>query len=502
MLATSCEADYALNRDFGSDGQVPIVRFEPDNLDFGSLAPGESTALHTTLHNDGDGNLVLESLVVSGSSDFVLSTIPAADLAPGASMPVEISFAPNSNRAGGDLVLTSNDPARPTATVDLKGVGLFPAVGIWPNPLSLGGLEPGCPRQGEVALVNTGEADLEIASTTIWGEGFRVAQAPPFPIVLPPGESVSVSIEAVSPQAGDLDGRVYVASNDPAGIRTSEVSASVGSSPTEATDGFRQALGSFEAADILVYVDQSCSMSDDQARLAANFATFAGNLEALQADWQLIVANGDDGCHEGDLLTPYDPDGGSKFLSYVSRGGGSDTERGLSVAKRAIVDQHTGCNQGFLRNESLLAVLLVSDEPEQSSERWDVLADEILKHHPSSIVAAICGPTPNGCATAAPGTGYVEASEYTHGINREICAEDWGDYFVDISALASGGIVDRFALSFVPDMASLVVTVNAVEVYGWGFVAETNEVIFETAAIPAAGSYVEAEYVVAHGCAE
>ncbi len=76
---------------------------------------------------------------------------------------------------------------------------------------------------------------------------------------------------------------------------------SEGVPPFSGEDVFYQ--GPFETSDVFVYVDRSCSMTDDAANLAANFFNFTDALEDLDSDWQVIVATSDHGCFNEAILS-------------------------------------------------------------------------------------------------------------------------------------------------------------------------------------------------------
>ena len=72
---------------------------------------------------------------------------------------------------------------------------------------------------------------------------------------------------------------------------------SEGVPPFSGEDVFYQ--GPFETSDVFVYVDRSCSMTDD----AANLFNFTDALEDLDSDWQVIVATSDHGCFNEAILS-------------------------------------------------------------------------------------------------------------------------------------------------------------------------------------------------------
>ncbi len=491
--------DYGLAQDGGADGVVPAIELDPMTVDLGAHAEGETATATVTIHNRGETPLELSNVYIDGDSAFTLLSEWPESILPSTHAEVEVAFTASSNRQSAYLTVESNAPADPVISATLKGEGLYPALRVLPDPYYMGSAEPSCPKSGQVEIVNAGTADLEVQSLVLVGEGFEIAAEIEFPFTLAPEASVPVSLGFLGDEAGEVEATLYATSNDPAGVRQAALKLTVEEPPQEASDYFVQPGGPYDATDIFVYVDQSGSMSDDQARLASNFQDFADTLDALLLDWQLMVSTADSGCHNGDILSPYVADANAQFTQAVRGGGGNYTEAGLTITREAFETAGgSGCNAGFLRDEAKTMAVLVSDEPEQSRDSWSSMVDEILDLAPLTSVVAIVGPVPGGCSTAAPGTGYVEAATATGGDSLSICETDWGTYFQDIASLASEEPKDRLQLSWTPNLATLEVTIDSEPTYAWTYDPATNAVVFTT--IPEVGSRVEATYYVQSDC--
>ncbi|GDX79274.1 hypothetical protein LBMAG42_10850 [Deltaproteobacteria bacterium] len=500
LLLASC-SDSNLARDGGADGFVPILQLDPMIADFGAIAETETAIRTITATNIGDASLTIESFTIDGSAAFTLLTELPDSLGPNESATVDIAFTPTSQKLTADLIVTSNAVASPVVTTNLRGEGLYPALRVSPKPYDMGSVPPGCERDGQVELVNVGTTTLTIESAILVGSGFTTPEPPAFPFSLEPDESTALGIQFTSTDFADHEAMLYVSSNDPAGVTIAGVSAYVEEPPDEAEDHLVQGTGPWDKTDVLVYVDQSGSMDDDQARLASNFSTFIYNLEATLTDWQLIVANDDDGCRNTDILSPYVADAATQFSTGVTRGGGNWTEAGLTVANNALEETFGGCNAGFVRDDSKTMVLLVSDEPEQSRQGWSTVTAQILDSAPTATIVAIVGPAPNGCSTANLGSGYIEAATLTGGDVFSICESDWTEYFAEIVAIATEPPVDRLPLSWVPSLTTLEVTLDGDVWTEWTYNAADNSVLFNANAIPEGGQRVEATYLVAvDGC--
>ena len=88
------------------------------------------------------------------------------------------------------------------------------------------------------------------------------------------------------------------------------------------------------SADVLFVIDDSQSMSEEQAQLTANFQTFVDVLEGTYADYQIGVVTtdvtaDDAGLLRGGIMTPDTPDLAAALLAALDVGNeGERTERG------------------------------------------------------------------------------------------------------------------------------------------------------------------------------
>ena len=126
------------------------------------------------------------------------------------------------------------------------------------------------------------------------------------------------------------------------------------------------------------------------------------------------------GCNVGGILSANTPNYEQIFQDSVTcmdlwspyfgtcLGGGSDYEEALlTVAKNAVENTDPReCNAGFLRQNAMLHVVLVSGEPVQSFDldgvTWQALTDQIIAKKGSIgqvRVSAIAVPVPCGCDT-------------------------------------------------------------------------------------------------------
>jgi hypothetical protein len=308
--------------------------------------------------------------------------------------------------------------------------------------------------------------------------------------------------------------------------------------------------------DILWIVDSSGSMSEEQTNLGQNFQAFINQLSATGADFQTGVTSTDI-CpeetpadlnrvcpvngggstatrHRGSLvgtagdrvLKKGDPNIVSKFTSYTNVGiNGSGFEHGLNAAAMAVAKSISGQNEGLVRPDAFLAVIVVSDEEDDgiglgmtdayngnnyvqlglTNHRYThndfVSSLTSVKGAGKFSVSTITGTrnvdgTMCSAAHSQPleeGTQYIAAANATGGIVQSICATNWNQSLAtigqDLNAQQS-----QIALSGAPDVATIKVWVNGVMVNTWTYQSGNNSVKFNAGSVPAPGASVKIQY--------
>lgn len=296
-------------------------------------------------------------------------------------------------------------------------------------------------------------------------------------------------------------------------------------------------------ADILWVIDSSCSMVDEQAALVANFPHFIEFFLTRRLAFRLAVtttniddpnSEGLDGRFTGDpaWLTDETEDLEGAFLerALVGIDQGHGKEKGLEAAYRALEDPDER-NEGFLRENAQLAVVVVSDEPDHSERTdepdhdeyidWGDFAEwmdglkgpELRRMTQLSAIVGI-GPggfeDPLGCGDwgqsgqgqggnlegALRGDGYLEAAQATGGTWVSICEPDWGDMMARVG-LAAAGLMDAWPLEEKPVRGTVRVKIDGQAVANWVHREFDNSIYFLNAeAIPQPGSQIEVTYRV------
>jgi hypothetical protein len=400
------------------------------------------------------------------------------------------------------------DDTAPVTDTDTTGVDdtapLGPVLEVSASSVAFGAVLIGCSPEEVVHIENVGDADLEITERSLGGSAdFGLGSGQP-PWTLAPGESRDIHVTYVPLDAGDDEGTLTIRSSDPASPTVELPISGSGEVYGENVDTF--VATSERALDLVIALDVSPSMADEQDALAAAAETLLDGLEASGTDWQLAVVTEDDGCVRDTpfitadtadaldqlqtwLLAPYDD-------QVLVNAGFSQLE--LALAADAVGSG--GCNEGLLRDGAALALVGITDDQEQSPNPWSYYVSEFqdLPDDPDDLrIHALAGDYPSGCSGATPGTGWYEGSVATGGAFLSICA-DPDENLAALGEDAAGWDPAVYQLSSWPVEDTLTVTMDGVEVYGWTYGEADNEVTLDPA--PPSGAAVAIDYVLLGDC--
>jgi len=245
--------------------------------------------------------------------------------------------------------------------------------------------------------------------------------------------------------------------------------------------------------DVLLVIDDSCSMGDDQASLGNNFSAFINAMAGVGADWQVAVISTTTPTFQGPVITN-GPNAQSEFQTQVNVGtSGNATEEGIERAYEATqpgADAGPGSPTGFLRSDAVLSIVFVSDEndfsnsvtPTQAYNYWVALKGG----DPGKFVA-------NGIVPPPPNGGYDTVINLASGQQFDIAFTQWG---ADLASIAVGSLATQaFPIAEVPVPETILVRADGVPIEGWIFDQSQNAILFDGQNRPAAGSLVTVEYI-------
>ena len=303
--------------------------------------------------------------------------------------------------------------------------------------------------------------------------------------------------------------------------------------------------------DILWVVDNSGSMKPLQDNMTANFNSFISQFVTKGYDFHLSVVGTDaykaeagfqnnpvlakfrDGAgssHSGIFtILPGTPDLLNTFVINASLGmTSSGDERAFSSFKSAMVSP---LNSGFLRSDSFLGVIILSDEddfsnptrPENSFAGGDhnyaqpglesvdsyvnfldtqTNTTGAFRRYSVSAIAVLDEACRAQHGLSAPSTSignrYMELANKTDGILGSVCDASYANSLQEIQQHIME-LSTQFYLSAKPVEASIQVSVNGVNVpmdasNGWTYNAAANSIIFHGTSVPASGASVSVNF--------
>ncbi|MCB9671567.1 MAG: choice-of-anchor D domain-containing protein [Alphaproteobacteria bacterium] len=499
FLLTGCNENGLNNGVPPEQPGVPSVAVIPPALQWGQLTTDESEVKSFVVRNIGDTVVTVSDITLEGVPSYRILGDLGFQVAQGEETEVQVEFAPTA--ASNDAVITvwSDDRDEPTSFVQLSGIGSVPQLTITPDDHDFGAVYVPCSESVTLTLENTGQEPLEITDIEHASQGdFELLDTNVLPLVLPVGASTTVDVVFTAAAMGTREGELIVASNDPRGDQTADQSAST----DYADDASEQLTVPVNPpVDILFAVDQSCSMDDNSQLLAANFSTFIGQIGAVTGDWQIGVANVDNGCFNAGILTPTTPNFAALFSAAVVEGddpGGLATlsEKLLQLTDLALSKTGPGeCNAGFVRPGAQLNVIVVSDEPNRSALTWDAymtsyqsyLTDPDLLTVSAVIDASNC---------SLGGGGYPEIVNATGGVVLDLC----GDWAADIDDLGATTVssVDELQLTQPAAEGTIDVTIAGSAASGWTYDPAANAISFDPPL--GEGTTVTVDYAVLSTC--
>ncbi len=422
------------------------------------------------------------------------------------------------------------DPTLPTDTdTDALFDATAPDIVVDPPELDFGSLPPDCVSDPQiVTITNNGDAILDIAGITLRGPDSAAYSLAGGRNGLLPGQSTQVTLDFEAADFISYDrARLEVESNDP---DQQLVNVNLfGAGAEDATFEEHHIQEDPSAVDVLWVIDNSGSMSGELTELALSFRTFIVSFESLELDYQIGVVTTDmtaasqSGRLQGPIITPSTLDPVAEFTRQAAQGSsGSGTERGLDAAYAALTAPLiNGANQGLLRADANLSVVVVSDEDDGSNRNAISFSNwlETLKPDRSmTSFSGMVGPDGGGgifqdpaCslfrsdsdATYAP--KYHTAMNQTDGVWGDICQFDVNPFLTFLSYVAAG-LRYEFPLQHLPvSIGQIEVLVDGVEVDysafdGWTYDPADNAITMHGAGVPGPGGAIEIRYPYQTSC--
>lgn len=273
------------------------------------------------------------------------------------------------------------------------------------------------------------------------------------------------------------------------------------------SESFAQTANASGLLDVLLVVDTSGSMKEEQSNLSNKLMPLLSYVK--DADWKIgvVTTDPDEGCLRG-LIRKGDKNATTLFANAVNAGiQGSGNERGILQAVNGLKGE---CNQGgsWLRTNSTVAVLIVSDEDNCSlkgqdcgSDPWakgDYLVNYLNTIRKVGVNARTYGlvwhptTTQSSCSTGShQASVYADVITRTGGSWGSICDADYSSTLSAISYDLSMILKTQFALKYEPYANSVKVYVNN-QLQTSGYKLTGNVLEFNSA--PAANANIKVDY--------
>jgi hypothetical protein len=247
-------------------------------------------------------------------------------------------------------------------------------------------------------------------------------------------------------------------------------------------------------------------MYEEHDLLVDSAGAFIGFVANSSVDFHLDVIGTDADENTGELhgpvLTPDSSNMVETFSDQIAREfAGSRNERGFDAA---VMGADPLFNTEFAREKADLELVVFSDEDDHSDMSGDAFLSTLQGQRPTAQVKvhAVVGDPPQGCvsalAAADAGTKYLEVQSTTEGRRESICTLDYGAMLARI-ALDVIGLETEFALSKVPQVPTIDLTVDGIEIHerrrdGWWYNPGDNTLRFDGFAVPPPGAVIEVTY--------
>jgi hypothetical protein len=152
---------------------TPKIAESPRSLNFRAMKAGASAQKTVTISNRGTGQLLVNSISISGANAAEFSqTNDCTAMAPKDSCSVTVTFTPTLpfGKKVASLTITSNDAKKGLISVNLSGQASAPKISVQPASLNFGTMTiEGPPVIRTVKVFNKGLLDLVINSVEITG---------------------------------------------------------------------------------------------------------------------------------------------------------------------------------------------------------------------------------------------------------------------------------------------------------------------------------------------
>lgn len=507
----------------------PTCQFAvPASLSFGLISTPETRELEVVLENVGTENCEIARIELGDPTPAqptpLLSLVNAPFgpqiVAPGELLRVIVRAAPQSMSpampvaVAAELRFALNHPAgfaRVPLSLELGPTCLLAA----PSPVEFGVVQTGCRSADRtISLRNICARAIGITSATLPGfSSFSSSSA--LPAQLAPYSSLALTARytpfAVGPSRDVIDVRWT-----DLGVTKHTTVPLVAEANATGENVERFPAGSTKL-DLLLVIDDSCSMMDKLTTLNTQLPRVLTALLSNNVDFRIGVIDAN-GSTDGVLrttasglrwVTPSTPALSAEFAELTAYTGLLDNEGCEGPVLRALTPPNASDplrNGGFLRPDSMLSVVCITDVSDQN-----FFVQEISQAKGAGRRFTWDDIGPVGPGTMQCGTSYFPRTGPTHrgttgGQLLDICSTDWSPVLNEVASRPTGSRT-FFPLQGTPDLLNtlpLTVNVSGQNVEAstdagtsvWSWESSPNAVVFSPLYAPLASQPVSISYGV------
>ncbi|MGZ6124999.1 MAG: choice-of-anchor D domain-containing protein, partial [Myxococcales bacterium] len=486
-----------------------------------------------------DDCIVGDPTIVAGAPAFRWpgGVAPAGrTLPPGGRMSVRLEFiAEQAETYSGTVKFYVSNRSAPSMTVDLTGSGDPSCFFVTPPTVDFGATTVGCGIPSQFAYA-VNQCSFPVTVRTVDTTGTPFSASATLPLRLQPDTNSGIAIGYRPQSVGDDVGVVRVYTD----MRAEPFQSGITGGAQVAATIVDQWDQSTPKVDLLMVIDNSGSMLEEQRALAQNLDRLWNRIALANADFHIAITTtgmfpytsgfaqcpgGASGGEAGRffpvdnsrprILTPQTPDVKSVLFANTNVGICHYDERFLDPVLAALTDPLISAtkapgtpfpndgNAGFLRDDARLALLAVSDADDANDQVSPAPVSDYVRRLAQVKKGALdlisfAGIVPlSSCPTTAEGVGtrYKEIARQLGGHLEDICdlsnfgrllESSLGDLLLPLTS---------FPLSAHPrDPSAMVVTVDGATVTSWTYEAASNRLAFPVSAVPPPGSHITARY--------
>jgi hypothetical protein len=274
-------------------------------------------------------------------------------------------------------------------------------------------------------------------------------------------------------------------------------------------ENFQQAADETKKLDIMWIIDNSGSMRDEQEALGRNFDAFIREFINRNVDFKMAITTTDTRSQykgvmvhgsEEKLNSRAAQQNPTKFIADFNQmvrvgTSGSGNEKGLE-ASEGFMQRYS---KTFLREDAYLAVVILSDEEDQSPHSPIYYADYLKQHKREGGLVKVysivdVNLTNKGSSGITTGYArYAEVSKKTAGTVADIRE----DFYRVLSEMGESiiNLLDSFALAHQPIDGTLRVYVNDILVTNYTYDKTSSSIKFDRNDLPPVGAKIKVTYM-------